>query len=280
MKKVKVKIPAKINLTFDILGEKNGYHDIESLVASVDIYDTITAKIRKENFVSVAFSGVPIHTNATSSNAYFAADFFRKNFYTGGTEITVDRNIPVAAGLGGSSADIAGVLIALKKLYGVNSDLLYIANKLGSDVAYMMHGGFAVMKNRGETVEFLPDIKKKFYLLIVCGTQGVNTADCYRGFDKLGKTYFKTTGVAKSFLLEDDDANLFASLKNDLYESANVLLPEISETLKELKKYAPASMTGSGSATYAIFVSKKERDNVYKKLLPLFGDRLIKAQTV
>ena len=280
MKKVKVKIPAKINLTLDITGVKDGYHVIESLVASVNVFDEITVKKRKENYVSVSFSGLPTGVSGLKSNAYLAAAAFRKEFGTGGAEISVKCAIPVASGLGGSSADIAGVLVAMGKLYGVHRDLTYIANNLGSDVAYMLKGGYAVMKDRGEVVESLYGVKSKFYVLIVQGSKGVSTSESYKGYDGIGKSHRKRTGAAVNFLRENDAENFFKVLKNDLYESSALILPEIKETLAALKRFGAAVMTGSGSAVYGIYKTKKERDKAYKALLPEYGDRLIKAKTL
>lgn len=280
MKKVKVKIPAKLNLTLDVLGEKDGYHEIESLVASVNVYDTITVRQRRENIVSITFKGEPINLPPMNSSAYFAAQEFKKEFSGDGVDITIERSIPASAGLGGSSADIAGVLVALKKFYGISESAEHIANKLGSDVAYMMRGGFAVMKNRGEQVEFLEDVKMKLYVIILKGTKGVSTGECYKKFDQLGKKFHKNTPIATRFLQDNDAKNLFGTFKNDLYESAKLILPEIEKNLISLKVFGTALMTGSGSATFAAFKTKKERDKAFKKLFLVFGDRVIKAETV
>ena len=280
MKKVKVKVPAKINLTLDITGAKDGYHVIESLVASIDVFDVISVKKRKENYVSVAFSGLPAGVAGEKSNAYLAAQAFVKEFKTGGADITVERHIPAAAGLGGSSADIAGGLIAMGKLYRTRRALTDIANGLGSDVAYMLNGGFAVIKDRGEIVERVPNVKSKFYLLIVAGSKGVSTSESYKGYDKLGKSHRKRTAAAVGFLRERDFDNFFKALKNDLYFSSAQILPEIKETLTRLKKFGAAVMTGSGSAVYGIYKTKKERDKAYKALFADYGDRLIKATTL
>lgn len=280
MRKVKVKVPAKINLTLDILGAKDGYHVIESLVASVDIYDVITIKPRKENVISVSFGGIPIGLNGKKSNAYLAAEMFRKEFGTGGADIYIERNIPVAAGLGGSSADIAGVLNAMGRFYDVKRDFGYIANNLGSDVAYMLHGGYAVMKGRGDKVEFIDDVKRTFYIIIVLGSAGVAAGESYKGYDKIGKTYAHNTPIALRLLKEDDVQNFFHTLKNDLYESSGEILPEIKETAERLKDFGAAVMTGSGSAVYGIYETKKERDRAYKALFAEYGERLIKTRTV
>ena len=280
MKKATVKIPAKINLTLDIEGVKNGYHVLSSLVVSVDIYDKITVRPRKEDVISISFCGLPVGVNGKNSNAYFAADKFRREFSTGGVDICVERNIPAGAGLGGSSADMAGVLSAMKRLFDVKRDVYYIAENLGSDVVYMMNGGCAVMKDRGEIIEPISGVKRRLYFIIVTGTAGVSTGECYRGFDKQGKIYIRNTPIAVKLLQEDDPDNLFKVIKNDLYESAKTILPEIETTLERLKQFGEACMTGSGSAVYAVFKDKKKRDKAYKALLPEFGARLLKAQTV
>ena len=137
MRKVKVKIPAKINITLDVLDKTpDGFHDLKSLVASINIYDKITLKKRKDVFISLKEKG-----NVTGlqeeNNAYKTAKKFMAKYDTPGVNIVIDKKIPIANGLGGSSADIAGVLIAMKKLYKVDCDLSELASELGSDVCYM-----------------------------------------------------------------------------------------------------------------------------------------------
>ena len=280
MRKVKIKVPAKINLTLDILGIKDGYHEIQSLVASIDVYDTVIIKPRKENVITVNFCGIPIGVNGKKSNAYLAAEMFKKEFGVGGADITIKRDIPVAAGLGGSSADIAGVLKGLGKFFGVKRDLNFIADSLGSDVSYMLRGGYAVMKGRGEKVEFIKDVKRTFYLLVVVGSKGVSTGESYKGYDKLGKVSSISTPLALKLLKEDDADNFLKVLKNDLYCSSAEILPEIKDTVERLSEYGTAVMTGSGSAVYGIYKTKRERDSAYKYLRLFYGDRLLKAKTI
>lgn len=279
MKKITIKIPAKINLTLDVLGIKNGYHEISSLVVSLDIYDVVTVRKRKEDAISLDFSGAPIYCETKKSNAYFAAEAFKKEFSVGGVAITIKRSIPVAAGLGGSSADIAGVLCGMKKLFGINKDLGFIAEKLGSDVNYMMQGGYAVISDRGEIVTPV-DAKRKIYAVILLGSKGVSAGESYKRYDKLGKVYAKSTDVAVGFLKNDDGENFFKVLKNDLTAGSAEVLPEINYSLGVLKDFGTALMTGSGSAVYAVFLQKAKRDKAYKKLKQVFGIRVLKAETV
>ena len=112
--KVRVKIPAKINLTLDVVGVKNGYHELNSLVASVNIFDAFALVKRKDCAVNVTFTGLSADVEGKDSIACRAAELFVKEFGTTGADITIKRNIPAGGGLGGSSADAAGGLVGMQ----------------------------------------------------------------------------------------------------------------------------------------------------------------------
>lgn len=106
MNTVKVKSYAKVNLTLDVVGTAGGYHLIDSLVASINLYDLVCVKKRKDNLISVSMhgmdsEGIPPEQN----NAFRAGETFVRRFSTKGADITVYKNIPIGAGLGGSSAE-------------------------------------------------------------------------------------------------------------------------------------------------------------------------------
>lgn len=155
----KEKAYAKVNLTLDISGVKDGYHQLDSLVIALNLYDLITVKKRKDGKIRVFSRGEGSeYISEEKNNAYKAAVAFQSEFSCGGAEINVFKNIPVGAGLGGSSADAAGVLRAMKKLFGVvpspenERKILAIADKTGSDVRAMYSGGACRMRGRGEYV--------------------------------------------------------------------------------------------------------------------------------
>ena len=256
MNSVRVKSYAKINLTLDILGVKDGYHLIDSVVASIDLCDIITAKKRKDNLVSVTMHGegseaIPHEDN----NAAKAAEEFIKRFDTCGADITVWKNIPMGAGLGGSSADVAGVLNAMAKLYGVDdfAAVKSIADSLGSDCGYMLKGGWARISGRGEVVKRL-DSRLKLDIGLLVPKSGVSTAECYRACDRLPRGAF-TSGQAEEAVLECDLGKLCKSLSNGLCAAAVSLNGDVGESIKELESFAPlgVNMTGSGSGVYAVF---------------------------
>ena len=264
---VKVKSYAKINLTLDVSGAKNGFHELDSFVASIDVYDLVVATARKDKQCSVRFKGLDAEKiPADKNNALKAAEAFTERFQTSGADIVVYRNIPASAGLGGSSADTAGVLNALKKLYKIEdfSAVKEIADSLGSDTGYMLTGGFCRIRGRGEKVEKLNcSGKEKLYLLLLCPKEGVSTAECFHTYDTLcAKGQGKTTEACINAFLKNDIEEVGRYVSNDLFPAACMLSQDVERAKEELCSFSPlcVNMTGSGSAVFALFESKELRD--------------------
>ena len=217
----------------------------------------------------------------TDNNAYKAAKLFAETFSTGGVDITVEKHIPVGGGMGGSSADSAGVLKGMTALYDVDFDMGELADKLGSDVRYMLNGGYAVMSGRGQITE-AQFISKTLYLVMIKEDKEISSRACYKKYDSLGKTYKPCTNTAVKALLGGDFVKYSQVAKNDLYASAKTFVEDLEINVKNLKKAgAPvAVMTGSGSVVFGAFDNAKERDRVYKKLKPLYAEKVFKARTV
>ena len=281
MKKVVKKVPAKINLTLDIVGTVGQYHELNSLVASVDIFDTITVSKRKDDKITLSLKGLPLDCPITDNNAYKATKLFYKNKDITGVDITIDKKIPIGGGLGGSSADIAGVLLGLKELFETNDDLLTLANELGSDSGYMLTGGYAVMTGRGDKIRKI-DCDKVLYLILILCDGEISARTCYKLFDQKGEFFESITPVAEQNLLSGDIKAFAECLKNDLYPPAIEIVDKLPENVEELKNAGAlnALLTGSGPTVFGIFDNKKERDIAYESLKEKFGEKVIKAQTV
>ena len=281
MKKTVVKAPAKINLTLDVVGLEGKYHKIKTLVSTIDVYDKITIKPRKDSIINLTMKGLAIDCPITENNAYMAGKLYMDKVSSTGADIIIEKNIPCGAGLGGSSADIAGVLNGMQQAYNKNADLLPLANALGSDSGFLLEGGYAVLTGRGEKI-IKKEISEQLYLVIITESQQVSSRASYKAFDEQGKTYKPCTVAAEKALKNGQFDKFCSVIKNDLYKASSTLVEEIKNNLAELKKAgAPAQvMTGSGSAVVGIFNDKRQRDKVYKKLLSKYKDKLIKAQTV
>lgn len=281
MKKITVKAKAKINLTLDILGVSGGYHLLKSLVCSINLFDTITVKKRKDDKITLKIKGLEVDCSVPENNAFRAGALFKETFKTSGVDIIIDKKIPIGGGLGGSSADIAGVLNAMKELFSVDQPLSELANKLSSDANYMLNGGYAVMSGRGDEVECLKQ-DKKLYFVLFPDKESVSSRACYKKFDELNKTQPTSTDKVLSALNSGEEKDFLDGLKNDLFESATALNPNIKLNLIALKNAGTktAIMTGSGSTVVGVFLDKKERDAVYKLLLSRFGNKILKAETM
>lgn len=281
MKKSKIKIPAKINLSLDVLGVTGNFHDIKSLVTSVDVYDQITAQKRTDKRITLKVEGNPIDCHVVDNNAYKAGKLFVQKTGVLGANITIKKQIPIGGGLGGSSADIAGVLLCMEELYQTGANLNELAGALGSDAPYMLTGGYAVIEGRGEKVT-KKQIDTVLYLILIPEEKSTSARAVYKEYDKAGKTYKPCTENVEKALKEGELAKFVQYAKNDLAQSAGTLVPEITANVLALKKAGAitALVTGSGSCCYGVFCSKKERDNAFRKLKALYGNVLIKAQTL
>lgn len=281
MNSVRVKSYAKINLTLDVTGVCGGYHAIDSLAASVDLADVITARKRKDGLINVVMHGEGSETlPAEENNAVKAGEEFVKEFGCGGADITIWKNIPVGAGLGGSSADVAGVLRAMSKLYGADSfsRVKAVADRLGSDCGYMLTGGYARIAGRGERV-FPIESRMKLDIVLLVPAGGVSTAECYALSDSLPKGE-PATERAVNALLCGDVRRLCENLNNHLYGAAVRLEPAVAEAYGQLKQFDPAAvnMTGSGSGVYA--VTENDQFAQYIKSRYRGRHRLIVTKTV
>ncbi len=269
MHTVKIKSYAKINLTLEIVGEENGYHLLDSCVASVDIFDVIVLKKRKDKHSSVLMHGmgseeIPPEKN----NAWKAAEAFSEKFSTNGADIVIYKNIPIGAGLGGSSADISGVINGMAKLYGVKNKAAMkdLADMLGSDTGYMLTGGFARMQGRGEIVTPLAT-DAKLHLLMLCPSSSVSAGSCYREYDRLAhENALQSIKKEENFtqncilVLEQNDVNgVGRCLMNDLFTPSACLNVDVQTAMDELKTFAPlgVTMSGSGSCVFALFETKE-----------------------
>ena len=160
MNSVSVKVYGKINLSLGVRGSENGYHILDTVMASISVFD------------------------GSGSNAMKAALLTQAAFCTGGADIKITTGIPSGAGLGGSSADAAGVIRAMIKAFGAAADEEIsekIAASVGSDVPYMLTGGYARLTGTatGLTRFGAPCGGK----ILLTGKGKVDTGECFRAFD-------------------------------------------------------------------------------------------------
>lgn len=256
---------AKINLTLEVLGTRpDGYHNIESVMQSVSLYDEITLRRVPRPGISLTCNVPGIPTDIRNLAFRASALYTDRTKVETGLEIHLNKNIPSQAGLGGGSSDAAGVLRGLNSLMDSPlemSELLKIASEIGSDVPFFLIGGTAHSSGRGEVVNPLPDAGR-FGLVIIKPPFGIKTPWAYRRFDEIQKeTKAAQSGEATAALVKcirEQNINCIPGLlKNNLEAPATEAHPEITlckERLKELGALGTL-MCGSGSAVFGLFTT-------------------------
>ena len=264
MRKISLKAYAKINITFDIVGkdEATGMHRVDTLMQTIDLADYVTVTKRGDNECFSHVSGDIIE----DTNAVKAARLFVEKFGVRGVNIEIVKRIPVGGGLGGSSADAAAVLRAMAVLFDVPfAEVEPLASEIGSDVAFLLHGGFSRCSGLGDEMEILEPLP--FYCALVATPfgEGVDTAECYAAYDRIVKKPFvvKTDNIL-SCLMNYTNTTLFSN--NCLFNSACNLNPKVAGAQKYLasdKAITHVAMSGSGSSCYALY---QDPDKAFERI--------------
>jgi len=260
---IKLRVYAKLNLALNVLScEQDGYHQLDMVNQSISLFDEIRIVPRPDNRISVHCDkniGV-INTALTSASE------FVKKFDTCGYDITIKKGIPMKGGLGGSSADAAGVLSALAKYHNIDLKEVYpIADKIGSDVKYMMSGGLARVTGKGEMVELF-DCNSLFYFVVVIPPFGLSTRKVFEEFDKNPDFTKADNEKLLQAVINEDENEVRANLFNGLQKTAFKLEPKLSKICDEVSKMGVAQMTGSGSCLYMVVDTLAEAEFIVSKL--------------
>lgn len=257
MKSVTRIAPAKINLGLDIVGTReDGYHLLETVFQAVSICDRVTVTLTDAQGIALLCADPAVPCNEKNIAWKAAARFCEAAGLNQGMEITLEKHIPMQAGMGGGSTDGAAVLLALQELTGnplSMEQLCQIAVKLGADVPFFLYGGTAYAAGIGEELEQLPPFAGK-HLVIAKGTAGVSTAEAYGEIDSLQNLTHPPVQQLRNALKQGADAAEIAPLCGNLFEEA-VYLPEVTEIRRiMLEQGALCSvMTGSGAAVFGLF---------------------------
>jgi len=251
---MKILSPAKINLFLHVTGKRpDGYHNLVTVMCCVSLYDTISLTTHvKKTTVSCSNPKVPQDEKNIS---FKAADLFLNRLNRKeGVEITIKKEIPVAAGLGGGSSNAAAVFLGLNRCYGYPfslDDLMVMGISIGADVPFFLFGKPAVAKGMGEKVEVINGLPSYKVLLVYPGF-GVSTAEVYKKYD-FGLT--KCKKKLKQSLLKNCIFNGSFHLCNDLETVVMPRYPDILAAKEALLNHGAlgALMSGSGSTVFGLF---------------------------
>jgi 4-diphosphocytidyl-2-C-methyl-D-erythritol kinase len=273
-----IRAPAKLNLSLRVGALRaDGLHELRSLFCSLALADRIVVEEGAAGGDEVVCPGV----SGPNLVADALAELRRRGWDAPPVRVEIDKRIPVAAGLGGGSADAGAVL---RHLAGDRSDLAEIARGLGADVPSQLRPGFALVAGAGEVVEELP-APGEFGLVLVPFEFGLTAREVYAEADRLGlgadageladaeRAFRDAAGDGVSPV---DYADL---LVNDLQGAVLSLRPEVNEALVALEEQGAvrALVTGSGPTAFGLFGDLAAADRAAAGLPPRFAGAIVTA---
>jgi 4-diphosphocytidyl-2-C-methyl-D-erythritol kinase len=300
---MKILAPAKVNLYLEI-GKKraDGYHELKTIFQTISLCDILEIKKIPPGPIQIKIVPKTIsataHCPANDQNIVWkAATFFFNRFnIKESCSITLTKQIPIQAGLGGGSSDAAAVLKGLSKIFlknpsskKIQKELHRLSINLGADVPFFLKGGTAFARGIGEKISFLKS-PKKFWMLVLKPKMGLSTPQVYRWVDtfqenrpekparpapKKGLTCGRKLNKMVASIRQNRAVNEWAGcLFNSFEDVVFDQFPELSKIKQSLVGAGAqnALLSGSGSAFFAPVLSKADGDQVKKKLKNFDGE--------
>ncbi len=271
---ITVNAPAKINWSLNVFDKRDdGYHDILSLIQCITLSDSLVFE-PSDALEVVTDAPIPLGDNLVYRAMVTLKE---RGGRGGGARVTLHKEIPIAAGLGGGSSDAASALMGLNLLWnlGLSREALSrIGETLGSDVPFFFRGPVSIIGGRGEIVS-PARVERSHALLLVKPHVGISTAWAYAELDRVssGGVLTKKDNNIKLFCqaLERGDFPLLSSFARNDFESVVVgkypVIGEIKERLRE-KGALFSSMSGSGPTLYGVFRNENDAVKAMEYMLP------------
>lgn len=267
---MKEKAYAKINLFLNIVGKRfDGYHDLEMVMAPLELHDTLTFKKNKTGEIVVTTSE-HITDNQEENIVFRVAKLLQEEFNINkGVHIHIEKNIPVAAGLAGGSADAAATFRGLNRLWKLNlsrEDMSKLGENIGADIPFCIHNRLCIAKGKGEQLYFLEEQVKGHVLLVNPGIH-VNTGEV---FSKVTEELINERKISNmtNAIYSNDYELIIKELYNVLEQITFESVPEV----REIKNYLIDNgvrgvlMSGSGATVFALSRNKKKLENIQASL--------------
>lgn len=280
--------PAKINLYLEIIGDRaDGYHELVMILQSIDLADRLELRPNSKQQFRLRCQHPQVPTD-NRNLAYRAAELMGREFpetYAnyGGVDITLDKQIPVAAGLAGGSADAAAVLLGLDLVWDLGltqPELRELAAKLGSDVPFCLAGGTAIATGRGEKLDPLQDLENLWVVLAKYRNLAISTPWAYQSYreqfsssylqdaqDVASRTVRVHSGPLVSAISHQESAKIGKLLHNDLEKVVLPAFPQVGQ-LREAMQAAGGlgtMMSGSGPTVFTLCESAAQAGVVRQK---------------
>ncbi len=276
--------PAKINLTLRVLGRReDGYHDLESVVAKVTLYDGIDLVAGGEPAIAIECTDPAVPTD--TQNTIWRAIELLSNCAgpVPPMRVQLHKCIPLGAGLGGGSSDAAAVLMLLSRLVDKrvsNSDLRHIAAEVGSDVCCFLHPHAVHMSGRGERVRPV-ELPWRGWVVLVFPPFGISTAAVYAAWQANGSVPARDAEICLRETCNTAE-KLDEVLFNDLENSVFAVEPRMKEAREQVEDFTRQRfhLTGSGSTLFACLDSHEQAEQLKQRIDPLSGFKSLVTRVI
>ncbi|MBQ1019367.1 4-(cytidine 5'-diphospho)-2-C-methyl-D-erythritol kinase [Micromonospora sp. D93] len=267
---VRVRVPAKVNLHLGVGPlRRDGYHELNTVYHAISIYDELTA--RRGDTLALTMEGEGTGELALDDTNLVIRAAHALAGYAGvlpHARLHLRKQIPLAGGLAGGSADAAAALVACDALWGTGlsrDELAGIAADLGSDVPFLIYGGTALGTGRGEAISPVLARSTSWHWVVAIADVGLSTPAAYRELDRLRDSGaagapLGSTDALLGALRQRDPRVLARTLGNDLQDAALAMRPALADTLKAGE--AAGALTGivSGSGPTCVFLAADAAD--------------------
>jgi 4-diphosphocytidyl-2C-methyl-D-erythritol kinase len=279
---MKEKAYAKINLFLNVIGKRfDGYHDLEMVMAALDLHDVLTFKGIEENKVVVT-SNQTITEKEEDNIVYKVARLLKEEFNVArGVEIHIKKNIPVAAGLAGGSADAAAAFRGLNRLWKLNltkEDMVKLSSNLGADIPFCIHNKLCIARGKGEELFFL-EKHLNAHVLLVNPNFHVHTKEVFAKVKEEHLTDKKITTMSNA--IYNDNYELVVK---ELYNALEPISFDLAPEIREIKNFLideglrAVLMSGSGPTVFALSKNKKKLKEIQGKIDDSFTTILTKIR--
>lgn len=264
------KAPAKINLGLDIVGKlEDGYHELSMIMVSVDLNDYVTLSEIEGSDIIVESNNHRMPLN-DKNDVFKAAQLVRERFsIKKGLLISLDKSIPICAGLGGGSTDAAAVIRGLNQLWQLNltnEEMFTIGFEVGTDVPYCIEGGCAHVSGRGEVVRLLEETISS-WVVLVKPDFGISTRTVFRDVDCQTISRVDIQALERA-ILSKNYGDMIEYMGNSLEDVTIARKPLIQKIKDRMLKCGAdvALMTGSGPTVFALCNTEKKADRVVNSM--------------
>lgn len=276
---MRIKAYAKINVLLDVVGKKeNGYHLLEMIMQSIDLYDLIDVN-KIENGINIKCNKSYIPVNSKNI-AYKAAELFINTYgINEGVSINICKNIPTSAGLGGGSSDGAAVLKAMREIFHVkisDKELEELGVKIGADVPFCINGGTAFCEGIGEIITPMKKFQNKI-LVVVKPKFGVSTKWVYSEYDKILNVRKPETEKILKAVKDDDVKEVSLNMANVLEDVTTSKYGIISKIKRDMIRFGAlgSMMSGSGPSVFAFFEDSLSAQRCFENMKENYHETFI-----